>query len=469
MNVFANPHVAQLGGAHSPLIAFLVGLVAVILLLVYWDLPAFVGLVIATLVVGIVAPQVAFAEVPARVAESFGEGMAGIGIPILMAAVIGKSMMASGAAERIVRGFTSLTGSENSDFALWGSSSFLAIPVFFDNVFYLMAPLARSMRARVGKNYALYLVVVGAGAATTHVFVPPTPGPLAVAEEIPGTNLGMTILVGLTVAGPSAFVGGIVYGRWINRRMDIPLRDAMDTTGDELSELAERSNSQLPGVLEASLPILLAVALVASDTAATTFLGEEAPIRSITGFFGDPNFALTAAAIAAALTYRRMRALSDEAWGDELTEALKSGGNIAAITAAGGAFGAMLAAAGIGDYITNLLSGLGIGVLVTAWLIAATVRIAQGSATVAMLTTAGIMAGSGAVASLSVNPAYLVMAIGAGGNICSWYNDSGFWLVKEIGGLTQTETLKTWTALTTIVSVTGLLTVIVLSTFFPLA
>nr|WP_224270740.1 SLC13 family permease [Haloprofundus salinisoli] len=457
-----------MGGAHSPLIAFVVGLISVIALLVYWDLPAFVGLIIATLVVGIVAPQVAFAEVPSRIAQAFGEGMAEIGIPILMAAVIGKSMMASGAAERIVRGFTSLTGSENSDFALWGSSSFLAIPVFFDNVFYLMAPLARSMRARVGKNYALYLVVVGAGAATTHVFVPPTPGPLAVAAEIPGTNLGVTILVGLMVALPSAFVGGIGYGRWINKRIDIPLRDAMDTSGDELSELAQRSNSQLPGVFEASLPILLAVVLVASDTAATTFLGENAPIRSVTGFLGDPNFALTVAAIAAALTYRRMRALSDEAWGDELTEALKSGGNIAAITAAGGAFGALLAAAGIGDYITNILSELGIGVLVTAWLIAATVRIAQGSATVAMLTTAGIMAGSGAVASLSVNPAYLVMAIGAGGNIFSWYNDSGFWLVKEIGGLTQTETLKTWTALTTIVSVMGLLMVLLLSWVLPL-
>ncbi|WP_101298093.1 GntP family permease [Halegenticoccus soli] len=451
---------------HSPLLAFVVGLVAVILLLVYWDLPAFIGLVIAALVVGLVAPQLAPPEVASTLAEAFGEGMAGIGIPILMAAVIGKSMMSSGAAERIVRGFRSVLGRDNSEIALWGSSSFLAIPVFFDNVFYLLAPLARSMRARVGRDYTLFIVAVGAGAATTHVFVPPTPGPLAVASEI-GVGLGMTILVGLVVAIPSAAVAGLAYGHWINSRLDIPLRDSMDTSGEELEEISEKSTSELPGMFEASLPILLAVALVASNTAVDTFLPEGAAIGTVTSFIGDPNVALTAAAMAAALTYRRMRALSDEAWADELTEALKSGGNIAAITAAGGAFGAMLAEAGIGDYIAGALEGLGIGLLVTAWLIAAAVRIAQGSATVAMLTTAGIMAGSGLVASLSVHPAYLVMAIGAGGNICSWYNDSGFWLVKEIGGLTQVETLKTWTALTTIISVMGLLTVLALSTVFP--
>ncbi len=109
--------------------------------------------------------------------------MAGIGIPILMAAVIGKSMLESGSAQRIVRAFQSVVGKENSDIALWGSSTVLAIPVFFDSVFYLLAPLARSMRARVGKNYALYLIAVGAGASAAHVFIPPTPGPLAVSRS----------------------------------------------------------------------------------------------------------------------------------------------------------------------------------------------------------------------------------------------------------------------------------------------
>ncbi|NHN47692.1 GntP family permease [Halostella sp. JP-L12] len=459
--------------AHSPLLTFVVGLIAVILLLVVLDLPAFVGLIIAAFLVGVVnavfVPDFAPGEAATATAEAFGAGMAGIGIPILMAAIIGKSMLESGAAQRIVRGFQNVLGEGNADIALWGSSSVLAIPVFFDSVFYLLAPLARSMRARVGKNYTLFIVVVGAGGATTHVFVPPTPGPLAVADQV-GSNLGMTILIGIATALPAATMAGLVYGRWINKRLDIPLRDAMSTTTEELQEVADRDTSTLPGVLESAAPIILAVVLVASLTVVNTFQEVYPVLESIqpyVAFIGDKNVALTIAALAAAWTYFRYSALDREAWTEELTEALKSGGNIAAITAAGGAFGALLAASGIGDYITGALGDLGIPLLVSAWLIAAIVRIAQGSATAAMLTTAGIMAPQ--VPELAVHPAYLVMAIGAGGNIFSWYNDSGFWLVKEIGGLTQAETLKTWTVLTTIISVTGIVTTLVLSAVLPLA
>lgn len=459
--------------AHSPLITFAIGLVLIVLLLVVWDLPAFVGLAIAAFSVGLVnaafVPDFTLSEAATKTAAEFGGGMEGIGIPILMAAVIGKSMLESGSAQRIVRAFQSLVGKENSDIALWGSSAVLAIPVFFDSVFYLLAPLARSMRARMGKNYVLYLVVVGAGGATAHVFVPPTPGPLAVASEI-GVDLGMAILVGIVIAIPSATMSGLVYGRWINSRLDIPLRDAMGTSTDELEERANRDTETLPGVLESAAPIILAVVLVASLTVVDAFESVYpalSNIKPVVKFIGDKNVALSIAAIAAALTFLRWSDLSRSLWEDELTEALKSGGNIAAITAMGGAFGALLAASGIGPYIANGLKGIGIGLLVTAWLIAAIVRIAQGSATAAMLTTAGIMAPL--AGQLAVHPAYLVMVIGAGGNICSWYNDSGFWLVKEIGGLTQVETLKTWTVLTTIISVTGLVSVLLISTAFPLA
>ena len=477
----------------SPLVTFAVGIATVIVLLVGLDLPAFIGLILAAFTVGLVAPQIGLGDIVAQVATLFGENMTGIGIPILMAAVIGKSMMGSGAAERVVRSFTDITGRDNAEYALWGSSSMLSIPVFFDNVFYLMAPLARSMRARIGDNYALYIVVVGAGAATTHVFVPPTPGPLAVAGEI-GVNLGMTILVGLMVAIPTAAIAGLAYGHFINRRLDIPLRDSMGDTED-VENFADRSDAKLPGLLEALLPIILAVVLVAANTITDTLIPGGDPITALVGFseggtllfsgaaefavdnaglvvavtdfIGNPNFALTMAALAAAFTYLRVRDFGREEWSENLTEALKSGGNIAAITAAGGAFGGMLAAAGVGEFIASSMEGIGFGLLLTAWLIAALIRVAQGSATVAMLTTAGIVAPQ--AASLSVHPAYLVMAIGAGGNIFSWYVDSGFWLVKEIGGLTQGETLKTWTVLTTIIAVAGIVFVKLFSTVLPLA
>ncbi|QCS44291.1 GntP family permease [Natrinema versiforme] len=460
-----NSTVLQLGG-QAPLVSLVAGIVAIVLLLVVFDLPAFISLVIAGFTVGIVAPEVAFATVPGEFASAFGDNMAGIGIPILMAAIIGKAMVESGAANRIVRGFTSVFGDENTELSLFSSSFVMSIPVFFDNVFYLLAPLARSARSRIGKNYTLYIVAVGAAGVVTHGFVPPTPGPLLAVEEF-DANLGSTIMIGVLVGVPTALVSGLGYGYWINRRLDIPLRDSMGTTVEELEAQNQVPTSSLPGMVESLLPILLAVLLVTADTTAQTLFGEDAAIRDITGFFGDPNLALTAAALAAALTYYRMSDLDSEAFSDELTDALKSGGNIAAITAAGGAFGAMLQAAGAGMYIADSLEGIGLGLLVTAWVIAAGVRVVQGSATVAIVTTAGIMAPL--ASGLDVNVAYLVMAIGAGASFCSWYNDSGFWIVKEIGGLTQGETLKTWTVATTLIGITGLLSTLIFSTILPFA
>jgi GntP family gluconate:H+ symporter len=456
----------------NPVPVFVIGLVVVVALLVWLRVPAFIGLVIATLVVGAATAEVPFAEVPAQTAEAFGETMAGIGIPILMAAVIGKTMMESGAAEQIVRWFQSLTGEDRSYLALWGSSGVLAIPVFFDNVFYLLAPLARSMRARTGRDYALFITVVGAAGVTTHGFVPPTPGPLAVALEL-GVDLGLTMVVGFLVAVPTALVAGVFYGHWINRQLpDIPLRETMGSTAEEMQELVDQPSSALPGLFEAMLPILLAVVLVGSNTTVDYLVdlgvvAEDSLLVPFTSFVGNANFALTAAALAAALTYLRSRSLDRDTWADELVESLKSGGHIAAITAAGGAFGAMLAASGIGEYIAGALQEVGIPLLVAGFVIAATVRIAQGSATVALLTTAGIMAPL--VDQLAVHPVYLVMIIGAGGTIFSWFNDSGYWIVKEVGGLTQEETIKIWTALTTIVSITGFLVVMIVSTIFPFA
>ena len=456
--------VLQAGG-QAPLLSLLAGVIAIVLLLVVLDLPAFISLVIAGFTVAIVTPAIPLANAPGEFATAFGNGMAGIGIPILMAAIIGKAMVESGSANRIVRAFTSVLGEDRTEFSLFGSSFFLAIPVFFDNVFYLLAPLARAARSRRGHSYALYIVAVGAAASVAHGLIPPTPGPLLAVNEF-GANLGMTILIGLLVGLPTALVAGVGYGYFINQRLDIPLRETMGSSIEDLEEKNEMDTSALPGVLESLLPVLLAVILVTANTVTQTLLGEDAAIAGITGFLGDPNFALTVAAMAAAATFYRMGDFDSDEFSDELTQALKSGGNIAAITAAGGAFGAMIQAAGAGEFIASNLEQVGLGLLVTAWLIAAGVRLVQGSATVSIVTTAGIM---GPLAGgLEVNLAYLVMAIGAGASFCSWYNDSGFWIIKEIGGLTQAETLKTWTGATTLIGITGLLFTLLFSTILPL-
>ena len=455
----------QTGIVPTPLVALLVGTIIVVLLLAWLDVPAFLGLIIAAFVVGLVTPQVALGNIPTRIAEAFGENMVGIGIPILMAAIIGKSMTESGAAQRIVRGFEALTGRDRAEYSLFGSSFVIAIPVFFDNVLYLLTPLARTAAARMEDNYTLYLIAVAGAGVVTHGFVPPTPGPLAAADQL-GANLGMTILIGLLVGLPTATVVSIGFGKWINSRMDIPLRDSMGMTTEELETVSSMSTDRLPGVFEALLPIIIAVGFIGANTTASNIFNVGGQLGAVMNFIGDPNLSLTVAAIVAAITYFRESSLDRSDWGEELTQALQSGGNIAAITAAGGAFGAMLAAAGIGGYIADILSQFGLGILVTAWVIATAVRIAQGSATVAILTTAGIVAPL--AGSFAPNTAYLVMAIGAGATTFSWYNDSGFWIIKELGGLTQGETLKTWTVATTLVSVFGFLFTVVFSTVLPL-
>ena len=450
----------------NPLIPFLLGLVGVVVFLVVLRLPAFLGLTLATLVVGLATPEIPFAEVPAEMAAAFGDVMEAIGIPILMAAIIGKSLMDSGAAERIVRAFLARTGDERSEVALLGSSYVLSIPVFVDNVFYLLAPLGRSMYARTGTKYALYVTVLSAGALATHMLVPPTPGPLAMAETLE-VDLGLAILVGAAVALPMSAVAGLVYGHWLDRRLSIPLREAMGSTADTLEEKAAAGLDALPGLGEALLPIVLPVAMIGSNTVADALGAEAGALSAATSFLGEPSVALTAAALVAMATYYRTSDLGGAAFRDVLTEALKSGGNIIAITAAGGAFGALLRTAGVGEYIAGALSEAGIPLLVTGWLVAGVIRIAQGSGTVAVLTGASMMAPL--TPGLEVHAVYMMMAVGTGGLLFSWYNDSGFWIVSEVAGLTQGETLKTWSAANTVMAVTGLALVLLLSTLLPLA
>jgi len=449
----------------TPLFAFAVGLVVVVVLLAWLRLPAFLGLILASFAVGVTTPEVPFSEVPGKTTSAFGDVMAAIGIPILMAAIIGKSLMDSGAAERIVRAFLSRTSDEHSEVALLGSSYVLSIPVFVGNVFYLLAPLGRSMHARTGTKYALYVSVLSAGSLATHMLVPPTPGPLAMADTLT-VDLGVAILVGALVAVPTSLVAGLVYGYWIDERMTILLRKAMGSTAASLEEKAQTPLDALPSLGEASLPIVLPVALIGSNTVVEAVAPKHETLSAAVGFLGDPTFALTLASIVAAATYFRMSDMDASAFSTALTEALKSGGNIIAITAAGGAFGALLRTAGVGEYIANALSGAGISLLVTGWLIAGVIRVAQGSGTVAVLTGASMMAPL--TTDLGAHPVYMMMAVGIGGMLFSWYNDSGFWIVSEVAGITQGETLKTWSAVNTVMAVTGLLVVLLLAAFFPL-
>lgn len=440
-----------------PLWVLAAGMATVLGLIVVARVHAFLALLAAALVVSLLAAGPT-GEAVARVAEAFGATAASIGIVIAFAAVIGKAMTDSGAADRIVRAFTGDSDSRIAP-ALTASGAVLSIPVFFDTVFYLLVPLARSAARATGRGYLKYLLAVAGGAVVTHALVPPTPGPLVTAAEL-GVDLGTMMLVGLVIAVPST-VAVLVFAQWVDRRMPIAL-DAEAADGIPEPDVPV----ELPGLGAALLPIVLPVVLITAATIANA-LGR--PLALLDAL-GNPNLALGLATVAALAVYVRQRRPDRVALAASVEEALMSAGVIILITAAGGAFGAMLRAAGVGDVLAAWAQGGagGFALLLLAFGTASLLKVAQGSSTVAMITTVGLVGGVVAGADLPFHAVYLATAIASGSLVGSWMNDSGFWIFAKMGGLGEIETLKTWTPLLAIVGLVAFATTLLLALFVPL-
>lgn len=455
-----------------PLLTLLIGTIVVILCIVRLRIGAFFGLMLAAFLVSFLAPGEFTDKLP-RVVAALGTAAGKLAIIITCAALIGKCMTDSGAADRIVRSFLGLFGERRAPAALMSSGFVLSMPVFFDTVFYLLIPLARSLHRTTRKNYLLYILALAGGAVATHTLVPPTPGPLAVAENL-GVEVGMMILMGILVAIPSA-LAALALAHWLQARLDIPMRAL---PGEEEMEKPAVETSALPGFFASVLPILLPVGLMAAGTIIAmqaktapegAWLHEAARVMKVAG---DPNFALMAAALAAALVYVRQRRPGKERLGKDIEESMMSAGTIILITAAGGAFGAMLKEAGVGPAIQGLFTegnqSAGLLMLVIGWVIAALLKTAQGSTTVAMITSSGMVAAMLDAQTLPFHPVYLALAVGFGGLCVVWMNDSGFWIIARMSGLTEVEVLKTWTFMLIIISILGLLITAVLATVMPM-
>ncbi|MEL6773052.1 MAG: SLC13 family permease [Bacteroidota bacterium] len=474
----------------SPFLILLIGLVVVLGLIIGLRLNAFLALITAALVVSLLAPGPMALKVE-RVAAAFGSTAASIGIVIALAAIIGAAMMRSGAADRIANGFLNALGEKRSSAAMAGSGFTLSIPVFFDTAFYLLVPLARSLARTTGRHYLRYLVAIAAGAAITHTLVPPTPGPLFMANRF-GIDLGVMILVGLAVGLPSA-TAGLVFATWLDRSMPIPLRPY---EGDEAIEDAP-DEAALPGMALSLAPIALPILLITVNSVVKVLAQlaiPDAPLRDPelttailaaaanglgiaqvfqwTNLLGNPNFALLLSAALAVWTYQRQQQPSAKLLGKVIESALMSGGVIILITAAGGAFGAMLRAAELGGAIQALfgdVSAAGLGVLLLAFGIASLLKFAQGSSTSAMIITAGMLGAMIDPHALPFHPIYLAMAIGGGSLVGSWMNDSGFWIFAKMGVLTEAETLKSWSPLLVVLGVTSFLITCLLALVLPLS
>ncbi|MFK7817438.1 MAG: GntP family permease [Planctomycetaceae bacterium] len=523
------------------------GILVVLGLIIGLRINAFIALIAAALTVSFLAefipPPEGVERAAAspkeqfeRVAVEFGIMAGKIGLLIGFAAVIGEAMMRSGAADRIVMAFLKLLGKERAPWALMGSGFVLSVPVFFDTVFYLLVPLARSLYANTKKNFLLYVLAISAGGAITHTLVPPTPGPAVMAIAL-GVPMGTMILVGSIVALPSAIVG-IFVARFLDKRVPIAsLEDKDESTGGIARDLENAEPTELTSPVplwEALLPVVLPVLLISADMVADTlmvpkqsgevtavsrsavtitmanaktfeanpadyekavavgdtieFMSQDASdlgitavphvgntfndMKPVTGFLGIPALALGISMVFALITWVRWRKPAGSDFSQSVEAALLSGGLVILITAAGGAFGAMLKLTNVATDIKGLFEGseaVGLATLFLAFGMAALLKIAQGSSTTAMITVSSMMASFGLTeAELGFNLVYICTAIGAGSCIGSWMNDSGFWIVAKMSGLSETEALKTWTPLLASLGIVSLTMTIILTRVMPL-
>ena len=449
-----------------PLVILSIAIAVVFVLILRLRINAFIALITAATTVGILSPNVGLGEVMPSVAGEFGGVCASIAIVIALAALIGQCLMESGAADKIVRVFVRALGEKHASLSLLSSGYVLSVPVFFDTVFYLLVPLARAMRVRMGKHYLLFLMAISAGGAVTHSMVPPTPGPLAMAATL-GIDLGVMILVGAMIAVPMS-VGGWLFGILRDRQLDVPLRETQGLTLDELEELANKGEERLPSFFMAMLPIVLPVVLIASNTLVGA-LGVGGVLGDVTSFLGNPNLALLASAAISLMLLAKQKGYTLAQLAGPVETSLASGGLIILITAAGGSFGKMLVKADVGKVIGDMSQEFGVPLLLLSFLLGALLKVAQGSGTVAMITVSAIMAPLVIDSSPGFHAVYVACAIGSGSLVGSWMNDSGFWVYKQMSGLTETEALQTWTPLLAVMGVIGYIATQIAALIVPLA
>jgi len=494
-------HLAATTASYWPFVVLAVSVAFIIIGISKLRMHAFVALVLAALLAGLMTNKDSWdivqkdgksktmssmVGVVEMVSKGLGDTARDIAISIALAAIIGMCLMESGGADKVVRRFLAFFGEKRAGWALLWSTFILSAPIFFDTMFMLMAPLAMALRMRTGKDYTLYILAVCCGGTVTHSMTVPHPGPVAVVDDL-HLNVGESIIGGLVI-GAITCTFGFLVSQWLNKKTDVPLRATGGVSLDDLQGVSAKPESELPSFFWSMTPVILPILLISLTTvfelahkgAATgagwgvamvnAFGGEHGfnAVRAWVDFIGHKNIALLIGAAISLCVLAKQRGFGLKKIEELIGPPLETAGMIILITSAGGAFGLALRSAGVGDAVKVLAQGYSLNLVLLGWIVAAVVRVAQGSATVAMLTTSSIMAPMLAGGQLGCHPVYLFTAIGFGAMFCSWMNDSGFWVVNRLSGMTEKETLRTWTLQLTADSVIGLLVTLVLSKVLPL-
>ncbi|PLS07305.1 GntT/GntP/DsdX family permease [Neobacillus cucumis] len=422
------------------LLMTLVSIVIVVLGVSLFKWHAFISLLVASLFLALVS-GLSLDKIVAAYETGVG-GVLGHLIGILaLGTILGKMLADSGAGMQIAEYFIRVFGVNKLPWAMMLSGFIIGIPVFFEVGILILLPLVISIHKSSKQNILLIALPCIAGLSIVHGLVPPHPGALA-AISIYKANLGKVLLYSLIIAIPAVIIAGPLFAMWVNKRV-VPAGEP------ELIRITTRAKD-LPGTGISFFIILLPVLLMILSAVAP-YLGLTAGIAKILIFIGSPIIALLISVFVAYYFLGMQKGMNKEAIKKLTEECLLPVGSIALIIGAGGGFKQILIESGVGDTIARMAENLSLSPLVLAFLIAGLIRIATGSATVALTTAAGIV--SPVVAGMpDVNLELLVIATGAGSLMFSHVNDAGFWMVKEYLGLTVPETFRTWTVLETILS-----------------
>ncbi|KOU54711.1 gluconate transporter [Streptomyces sp. WM6378] len=439
-------------------IAVLAGIAVIVLLITRFKLHAFLALTIGSLALG------AFAGAPldkaiASFSGGLGSTVAGVGVLIALGAILGKLLADSGGADQIVDTILARAGKSGGRAMPWAMvaiASIIGLPLFFEVGIVLLIPVVLLVAKR--GNYSLMRIGIPAlaGLSVMHGLIPPHPGPLVAIDAI-GANLGVTLALGVVVAVPTVIIAGPLFSKYAARWVDIPAPDKMVPTRP--SEDLEKRPSFGATITTVLLPVVLMLAKALVDIVVDD---PKNHVQRVTDVVGSPLIALLAAVLVGIFTLGRAAGFTKERISTTVEKSLAPIAGILLIVGAGGGFKQTLIDVGVGRMILDFSKDWAIPSLLLAWLIAVAIRLATGSATVATISAAGLVAPLAADMS-TAHAALLVLAVGAGSLFFSHVNDAGFWLVKEYFGMNVGQTVKTWSVMETIISVVSLGFVLLLS------
>ena len=450
----------------TPFLIFMVlSAVALLLFMVLkLKISAFISLLITAIYVGILAGM------PLKqVTQSIQDGMAGtlgfVATVVGLGAIFGQMLESSGGAESLAHYLVKKFGKDRASWAMVVTGFIIAIPVFFDVGFIILVPIIYALSRDTKKSLLYYGIPLLAGLAATHSFIPPTPGPVAVADII-NVQLGWVILLGLIIGFPTAIIAGPVWGKYISKKIHLtPPEEFLIQTEKEYDD------NNLPSfrliALIIAVPLFLILVNTFTGLAVSKNVVKQSIYTDILEFLGHPFSALIIVTLIAIYFLCIKRGMGKEKVLELSTKALGPAGIIILITGAGGVLKQVLVDSGIGKIMAESMASSALPPILLAWILAAIVRVTQGSATVAMITAAGIIAP--VMSEFGLNDpqrALVVLSIASGATLLSHVNDSGFWLVGKYFGMNEKQTLQSWTVMESIIAVCGLAFTMLASLFF---